>query len=426
MIHKLANFIDHFSTSSSSSSSKRKQIFISTCTSVEKIDPSLTRAGRIDKFIHLVIPSQSKRLQILNSILKDTNLYQHLNTEGKDDDTPSSLSSDILINQKNNPDKFNQFITELSKITPGFLYRDIYKLVRTTLLIASSRGMECDGLKFCDFQEALLTVSPQNLLHFDVTLQNTKWSDIGGYKDVKDRFKELIEWPIKYPDVFKRLALQPSSGVLLHGPSGCGKTLIVKAVASTLNINFISIKGSDIYSKWLGDSERIIRDIFARARLSAPCILFFDEIDSMAISRGGGSSGKDEGEDGVQGRILSQLLNEMDGIQVKSQIFLMGCTTNLELLDSALIRPGRFEPIHIDLPNESDRLEILKVITKNMNSFSNEIDWNEISKQTQGFTGANLYQLCNDAGMIQLDRNMNSDTIEKESLLESLNRLIKK
>jgi len=313
----------------------------------------------------------------------------------------------------------DQFILELAKITPGFVYKDIIKLCRTAALIASCKQYEelqDIGLSLDDFKEALTSVKPSNLVSFDVTIQSTSWDQIGGYQYIKDRFQELIEWPMKHTDTFNRLGLTNSSGVLLYGPSGCGKTLMVKAVASSMNINFISVKGSDIYSKWLGDSEQLIRDLFGRARLSAPCILFFDELDSLAVSR----DGDEAGDSGVQQRILSQLLNEMDGIQTKSQIFLLGCTNSLENIDSAMLRPGRFETIlQVGLPTLSDRESILKLYSNTM-KFDHQ-DWvSEVSLQTDGFTGAQLYHLCNQSGIIQLEKDINSPSISIESLRECL------
>ncbi|EAL71026.1 hypothetical protein DDB_G0272777 [Dictyostelium discoideum AX4] len=414
VIQRLTNFIDHI---------KSNEIILSTCTSVENIDQSITRAGRIDKFIHLTIPTQSKRMLILSNLLKNTPLQYDTNNNNDD------------IDQCKIKDK-EQFIVELSKITPGFLFKDLTKLCRTVSLLTVSSFEEEEEeenenekeikISFKIFKEALKFIKPSTLINFDVTVQNVKWDRIGGYKQVKERFRQLIEWPLKYQDTFKRLSLNNSSGLLLHGPSGCGKSLMVKAIATEMSINFISIKGSDIYSKWLGESERIIRDLFKSARLSSPCIMFFDEIDSLTLSRG---SGDDNEDGGTSKRILSQLLNEMDGIQVKSQIFLIGCTNSIQSIDSALLRPGRFESlIHIDLPSLDDRLDILNVLSTNSLNFNkDEITqqvWLDIATQTSGFTGSQLYDLCNQAGIIQLETDIvNSQSISKQSLYESLNKL---
>ncbi|KAN0033263.1 hypothetical protein ACTA71_002687 [Dictyostelium dimigraforme] len=425
IIQRLTNFIDNI---------KSNEIILSTCTSVENIDQSITRAGRIDKFIHLTIPTQSKRILILSNLLKNTPLQY----------SSSNSSSDNNNNNDQNKIKDKeQFIVELSKITPGFLFKDLTKLCRTVslLTISSIEGEENENenedeneneneekeikISFNIFKEALKFIKPSTLINFDVTVQNVKWNRIGGYKQVKERFRELIEWPLKYQETFKRLSLNNSSGLLLHGPSGCGKSLMVKAIATEMSINFISIKGSDIYSKWLGESERIIRDLFKSARLSSPCIMFFDEIDSLTLSRG---SGDDNEDGGTSKRILSQLLNEMDGIQVKSQIFLIGCTNSIQSIDSALLRPGRFESlIHIDLPSLDDRLDILNVLSSNSLNFNKEEItnqvWLDIANQTNGFTGSQLYDLCNQAGIIQLETDINSQTISKQSLYNSLNKL---
>ncbi|KAF2073319.1 hypothetical protein CYY_005372 [Polysphondylium violaceum] len=386
-VQKFCFILDHLQSN---------QLIISTCKSIEFLDNSLTRAGRIDRFIHLSIPTQLKRVVLFKSILNQTPIT-------------SNLSKD-------------QFILELAKITPGFIFKDIIKLVRTAALIASCKEsmiMDNIGLDLNDFKEALITVKPSNLVSFDVTIQSTSWDQIGGYQYIKDRFQELIEWPMKHNDTFKRLGLTNSSGVLLHGPSGCGKTLMVKAVASSMNINFISVKGSDIYSKWLGDSEQLVRDLFSRARLSAPCILFFDELDSLAVSR----DGDEAGDSGVQQRILSQLLNEMDGIQTKSQIFLLGCTNSIENIDSAMLRPGRFETIlQVGLPTLSDRESILGLYCSTM-KFENREWISEFAQETQGFTGAQLYHLCNQSGIIQLEKDINSPSISIDSLQECLKHM---
>ncbi|KAK5575048.1 hypothetical protein RB653_010303 [Dictyostelium firmibasis] len=416
-IQRLANFIDNI---------KSNEIILSTCTSVENIDQSIIRAGRIDRFINLTIPTQSKRILILSSLLKNTPLHY-----GNVDD--HVYDNEYKITNR------EQFIVELSKITPGFLFKDLTKLCRTVSLLTISNIEEEEEeekekdrktekeikISFKIFKEALKLIKPSTLINFDVTVQNVKWDRIGGYKQVKERFRELIEWPLKYQDTFKRLSLNNSSGLLLHGPSGCGKSLMVKAIATEMSINFISIKGSDIYSKWLGESERIIRDLFKSARLSSPCIMFFDEIDSLTLSRG---SGDDNEDGGTSKRILSQLLNEMDGIQIKSQIFLIGCTNSIQSIDSALLRPGRFESlIHIDLPSLEDRLDILYVLSGNQLNFNKEeiTDqvWLDIANQTNDFTGSQLYDLCNQAGIIQLETDINSQSISKQSLYNSLNKL---
>ncbi|EGC34245.1 hypothetical protein DICPUDRAFT_16006, partial [Dictyostelium purpureum] len=409
MIVKLSLFIDQL---------KPNQALIATCSSIENINQSITRAGRIDKFIHLSIPTQSKRILILNQLLKNTPIIN----DQQDDNNNNKIINDEKERE--------QFINELSKITPGFLYKDLNKLCRTAALLSitnednehEKENSNVVAIKFNNFIESLKTIKPSSLINFDVTIQNVPWNKIGGYKEVKERFKELIEWPLKYSDTFKRLSLNNSSGLLLWGPSGCGKSLMVKAIATSMSINFISIKGSDIYSKWLGESERIIRELFKSARLSSPCIMFFDEIDSLALSRG---DSNDSSEDGGTGkRILSQLLNEMDGIQVKSQIFLIGCTNTIDSIDSALLRPGRLETlIKVDLPTLEDRIDILNVIKSDMNfdeTQLNDREWLDIASKTEGFTGSQLFELCNQAGIFQLEKDLNSQTISKESLEKSL------
>ncbi|KYR00205.1 hypothetical protein DLAC_11550 [Tieghemostelium lacteum] len=392
-ITKLVQFIDKL---------KSNEILVTSCRSQNRVDQSLIRAGRIDRFVPLSIPTQAKRILILQALLKDS---------------PLRFNDGIR--------DFNDFVYQLSKITPGFVYNDLSKLLRNTALQVVARSTDSSSeiqLSFEDFKQSLAYIKPGNLGQFDVGLARVSWESIGGYQWVKDKFKELIEWPIRYQETFDRLNLKSSSGVLLYGPSGCGKTMIVQAVASEMSINFISVKGSDIFSKWLGESEQTIREIFAKARQSQPCILFFDELDALGQSRGASSDGSS-----IENRILSQLLNEMDGIEKKSHIFLMGCVTgdNVDQIDKALLRLGRFETsLYIPLPNELDRLDILQRVCKSEMtidpSFSDS-QWLEIAQKTNLYSGAQLKHLCNQSGVYQLELDINSPYITFSSIMHTLN-----
>ncbi|EFA74608.1 VCP-like ATPase [Heterostelium album PN500] len=400
---RLCNFIDNRISSD--------HLLLATTSNLSSVDQSLLRAGRLDKIISLPIPSQSSRQLILQSILSNTSIIF-------DDDEKAIEKEKQKVKVEEVDDKL-KVIQQLARKTPGFVYQDLKKLCIAAALNSIER--QVDGEDGCyltmkDFDDALLNVRASNLMHFDVELPNVAWESVGGYEKIKQRFKELIEWPLLHGDTFQRLALThgASSGVLLHGPSGCGKTLLVKAVATKMNVNFISIKGSDIYSKWLGESERIIRDIFERARLSAPCILFFDEIDSLGLARSVG--GEDGG--GGQNRIITQLLNEMDGIQTKSKLFLIGCTTRADLLDAGLVRPGRLETqIYVGLPTADDRRAILQSVIMKRMKFDHDVDIDSIITKTEGFTCAQLITLCNDAGINALKENINSKTIKNKHFI---------
>eukprot|EP01133_Synstelium_polycarpum_P005950 gene5950-6890_t len=350
------------------------QLAIATASSATNLPQSLTRAGRFDRIIRLSVPSQPRRVLILTRLLAQ-----------------SPLAHDTLTR--------TDILKEIGSMTPGFVFNDLQKLCQSAALFAltsASPTATTPQLTLEHFKRAVIDVPASCMQHFDVIVPNTPWSAVGGYDQVKRRFEELIEWPLKHSATFAKLSLSSSSGVILHGPSGCGKTLLVKAAATAMNVNFISIKGSDIFSKWLGESEAIIRDIFARARLSSPY------------------ANGSEGGSGVQNRILSQLLNEMDGIQVKSQIFLIGCTTRLDLLDAALLRPGRFDTcLLVDMPSESDRLAILQVQAQHM-KFDQDVDLEQLARLTVNKTCAQLESLCNEAGINALKEDINAISIKNK------------
>jgi transitional endoplasmic reticulum ATPase len=240
------------------------------------------------------------------------------------------------------------------------------------------------------------------------------WSDIGGLDSVKQHLKESVEWPIKQPEIFKRLGIKPPKGILLYGPPGCGKTLLARAVATESEANFISIKGPEVFSKWVGESEKAIREVFRKARMAAPTVIFFDEMDSLTPNRGAGS------DSGVSERVISQLLTEMDGILTLQDIVVIAATNRPNLIDPAVLRPGRFDRlIYVPEPDDKSRLQILKLYTTPM-PLNKDVDLNQISTATKYYSGADLENLCREAAMHALRVDINVTEVTMKDFQDAL------
>jgi transitional endoplasmic reticulum ATPase len=240
------------------------------------------------------------------------------------------------------------------------------------------------------FKHALGQCNPASLRETVVEVPNVTWDDIGGLADVKTSLQEMILFPIEHPDKFTKFGMTPSKGVLFYGPPGCGKTLLAKAVANECSANFISVKGPEMLTMWFGESEANVRDTFDKARSAAPCVLFFDELDSIAVSRG--HSMGDAG--GAGDRVMNQLLTEMDGVNAKKSLFFIGATNRPEILDEALLRPGRLDQlIYIPLPDKPSRLAIMKANLRKT-PISKDVDIDYIAHITEGFSGADLSEVC--------------------------------
>jgi transitional endoplasmic reticulum ATPase len=240
------------------------------------------------------------------------------------------------------------------------------------------------------FQEALKAVNPSVLRSTVVEVPNVKWSDIGGLEDVKKQLIEMVQWPFEHPEIYMKYGQKPSRGVLFFGPPGCGKTLLAKAVATESSANFISIKGPELLTMWFGESEANVREVFDKARTAAPCILFFDELDSIAKSRGGslGDAG------GAGDRVMNQLLTEMDGVTAQKMVFFLGATNRPDIIDTALMRPGRLDSlIYIGLPDFDARISILKACLRK-SPVDPEVDYEYLADRTEGYSGADLAGIC--------------------------------
>jgi transitional endoplasmic reticulum ATPase len=270
------------------------------------------------------------------------------------------------------------------------------------------------SIKPKDFNSSLKDIEPSAMREVFVEVPETNYSDVGGLTEEKEKLVESVEWPLDYGDVFSHFDTEAPKGILLYGPPGNGKTLLAKAVANASESNFISVKGPELMNKYVGESEKGIREIFKKARQNSPTVIFFDEIDSIANERG--SSNDNE----VSERMVSQLLTELDGLEELSDVVVIAATNRPDIIDSALIRTGRLEKtIEVDLPNQKERKDIIDIHTKNM-PIEEDVDIEEISELTEGFTGSDIEALCREAAMIKMRRLIKENNdIKKEKLRES-------
>lgn len=259
------------------------------------------------------------------------------------------------------------------------------------------------------FKFSLGQSNPSSLRETVVEVPNISWADIGGLEDVKRELRELVQYPVEHPELYEKFGMSAPKGVLFYGPPGCGKTLLAKAVANECQANFISVKGPELLTMWFGESEANVREIFDKARGSAPCVLFFDELDSIANQRG--SSSGDAG--GAADRVLNQLLTEMDGMNAKKTVFIIGATNRPDIIDSALLRPGRLDQlIYIPLPDEPSRLSIFKANLRK-SPIASDVDMDTLARFTQGFSGADITEICQRACKYAIRESIERD-IERE------------
>jgi transitional endoplasmic reticulum ATPase len=360
--------------------SRGKVVVIGATNRPDALDPALRRPGRFDREIEIGIPDQFGRSEILEIHTRGMPLTQDVNLES------------------------------IAKITHGFVGADLEAVCREGAMRSLRRVLPEINLEeskipietlnkikitWEDFENALKDVQPSALREVYVQKPNVQWTDVGGLQEVKEELKEAIEWPLKHTDLFAQADIIPPKGLLLHGPPGTGKTMMAKAVASTSEANFISIKGPELLSKWVGESEKGIREVFRKARQASPCIIFFDELDSVAPHRSGGEADDSR----VTERIVSQLLTEMDGLEDLKGVVVIGATNRPDIVDEALLRPGRFDRLlEITLPDSDARKEILKIHTSKK-PLDKTVSLDKLVELTKGYSGADIAALVNAAAL---------------------------
>jgi transitional endoplasmic reticulum ATPase len=360
--------------------SQRKHVIVLAATNLPNaLDPALRRPGRFDREITIPIPDQHGRREILE-----------IHSRGM------PLAEDVDL-------------AHVAAITHGFVGADLEALCREAGMVTLRRLLpQIDfsqpyvpdemlaqlQVQVGDFQEALQEVEPSAIREVFIEVPNVTWNEVGGLDEIKQRLREAVEWPLKYPDLFASVRLAPPKGALVYGPPGCGKTLIAKALATEAGVNFVSVKGPELLSMYVGESERGLRDVFRKARQAAPCIIFFDEIDALASARSHGGN-----DSGVAARVLSQLLTELDGIEELKGVFVLAATNRIDLLDPALLRPGRFDiQLEIAQPDRATREKIFQIHLRDRPvEEGTTAAW--LADQTEGFSGAQIDGVCRRALM---------------------------
>jgi len=364
--------------------SRGKVVVIAATNRPDSIDPALRRPGRFDREIEIGIPDEEGRLQVLNIHTRGMPLDKKVDLKKISKTTHGFVGADLEVLCK------EAAMRSLRRILPEINLDEekVSKEILQKIKITSE-----------DFTDALKEVRPSALREVLVQIPNISWDDVGGLDKLKEELRETIEWPLKHKEAFEYAHVNPPKGVLLYGPPGTGKTLIAKAVATTTESNFISIKGPELLSKWVGESEKGVREIFRKARMAAPCIIFFDEIDALVPRRGSGSS-----DSHVTENVVSQILTEIDGLEELNNVLIIGATNRLDMVDPALLRPGRFDRIiEVPNPNAAGIEMIFKIHTKDK-PLAEDIDLKKISEIANGLSGAEIEDVCNRAALQGIKR----------------------
>jgi transitional endoplasmic reticulum ATPase len=380
---------------------KRQHLIVIAATNLPNmLDPALRRPGRFDREIAIPIPDRIGREEILS-----------VHSRGM------PLAEDVAIGH-------------LAEITHGFVGADLEALCREAAMICLRRIMPSIDFALAkipyeqlsklevqkeDFQDALREVEPSALREVFVELPNVHWEDVGGLAQIKQRLVEAVEWPLQYAELFTKAGIRPPKGILLTGPPGCGKTMLAKAIASESKVNFISVKGPALLSKYVGESEKGVREMFRKAKQAAPCIIFFDEIDALVPARNSGGSDAHVAE-----RVLSQFLAELDGVEELRGVLMLGATNRPDMLDPAILRPGRFDEIvEIPLPDEQSRREIFEVHLRNK-PLAPGISIASLAAASEEFSGAEIQGVCTMAALRAVRRAVASRISKPEKAVEVL------
>ncbi|RJS73775.1 AAA family ATPase [Methanophagales archaeon] len=383
--------------------SRGQVVVVGATNRVNALDEALRRGGRFDREIEIGIPDRNGREEILQVHTRGMPLAEDVNLKEFADLTHGFVGADLASLCK------EAAMHALRKILPEI---DIEKEIPPEVMEKLKVTKE-------DFGEALKSTEPSALREVFVEVPNVKWDDIGGLEHAKQELKEVVEWPLKYPETFERLKTKPPKGILLFGPPGTGKTMLVKAVANATEANFISIKGPELLSKWVGESEKAVREIFRKAKQAAPCIIFLDEIDSIAPVRGGGY------DTHVTERVVSQMLTAMDGLEELNDVVIIAATNRPDMVDPALLRPGRLDRlIYIQPPDKEGRKKIFEVHLRGK-PIGEDVDIEELAKRTEGYVGADIAGIVKEAVMSAL-REFITSGISDEHVKEAIKNVVVK
>lgn len=357
---------------------------------IDALDLAMRRPGRLDREIEIGIPTSLERAEILTKLLK-------------------RMKHNLNENE----------INEIASRTHGFVGADLTAVCTQAGLIALTRicgnanhssespnVIHSETITFSDVSLAAKDIKPSALREVFLEVPKVHWDDVGGQKDLKHKLKQAVEWPLKHPEVFKRMGITPPKGVLMYGPPGCSKTLIAKALATESGLNFIAIKGPELFSKWVGESERAIREVFRKARAAAPSIVFFDEIDALASERGSSSGSSNVGD-----RVLAQLLSEMDGLEKLRGVTIIASTNRPDMIDKALLRPGRLDRlVYVPLPDSATRKDIFEIQFRTI-PVGRDVLMNHLVTSTEGYSGAEVVAVCREAALKAMEENLEATEV---------------
>ena len=369
----------------------------------EALDPALRRPGRFDREIEIGVPDKKGRYEIMQ------------------------------IHTRGMPLKEDVDLKKISKMTHGYTGADLSSLGRETAMKALRRYLpeinlederippsvlEKMEVRMEDFLAAYREITPTAMREVYIEVPTVRWTEVGGLAEVKEDLKEAVEWPLKKPGVFTRMGIRPPKGIMLYGPPGCGKTLLARAVATESEANFITIKGPEVFSKWVGESEKAIREVFRKARMASPAVIFFDEFDSLVPGRGMGYA-----DSGVTERVISQLLTELDGLVSLEDVVIIAATNRPDIVDPAILRPGRFDRlIYVPEPDNDSRLAIFKIYTKGM-PLAKDVNLSQLVMLTKKYSGADIEALCREAGLIALRTDIKAKEVNNSDFRKAAEKI---
>jgi len=380
-------------------------IVIGATNRVNALDPALRRPGRFDREIEISVPDKQGRIEVLQ------------------------------IHMRGMPIADNVDIQQLAQTSHGFVGADLEALCREAAMKALRRYLPkidleeetiptqiLENMEVTqeDFINALKEIQPSAIREVLIEIPSVHWDEIGGLEEVKQQLREAVEWPLKNPEAFTRMGVEPPKGVLLYGPPGCGKTLLARAVATESEANFISVKGPELLSKWVGESEKAVREVFRKARTASPSIIFFDEFDALAPRRGSGA-----GDSQVTERVISSLLTEIDGLEALHDVVVMAATNRPDILDPALLRPGRFDRlILVPAPDDAARLKIFELYTRGRGMpLADDVDIERLTRETKGYVGADIEAVCREAAILALREDINAEKVYMRHFEEAIKKV---